>query len=32
LRVNRAPYSGTFTPYTAGLNGWAVMTQVVLAF
>ena len=32
LRVNKAPYSGTFTPYTAGLNGWAVMTQVVLAF
>jgi hypothetical protein len=32
LRVNKAPYSGTFTPYTAGLNGWVPMLQVVLAF
>jgi hypothetical protein len=32
LRVNKAPYSGAFTPYTAGLNGWVPMMQVVLAF
>ena len=32
LRVNKAPYSGAFTPYTAGLNGWVPMLQVVLAF
>ena len=32
LRVNHAPYSGAFTPYTAGLNGWAPMLQAVLAF
>jgi hypothetical protein len=32
LKVNKAPYSGTFTPYTAGLNGWAPMVQLVLAF
>ena len=32
LKVNKAPYSGTFTPYTAGLNGWVPMVQVVLAF
>jgi hypothetical protein len=27
-----APYSGTFTPYTAGMNGWVPMLQTVLAF
>ena len=32
LRVNKAPYSGAFTPYNAGLNGWVPMMQVVLAF
>ena len=32
LKVNKAPYSGAFTPYTAGLNGWVPMLQVVLAF
>jgi hypothetical protein len=32
LRVNKSPYSGAFTPYTAGLNGWVPMLQVVLAF
>jgi hypothetical protein len=32
LRVNRSPYSGAFTPYTAGLNGWVPMLQTVLAF
>jgi hypothetical protein len=32
FRVSKAPYSGAFTPYTAGLNGWAPMVQTVLAF
>jgi hypothetical protein len=32
LRVNRAPYSGAFTPYTAGMSGWVPMLQSVLAF
>jgi hypothetical protein len=32
FRVNRAPYSGAFTPYTAGMTGWVPMIQVVLAF
>jgi hypothetical protein len=32
LRVNHAPYTGAFTPYTAGLRGWVPMLQTVLAF
>ena len=32
FRVNRAPYSGAFTPYTAGMTGWVPMVQTVLAF
>lgn len=32
FRVNKAPYSGTFTPYTAGLTGWVPMLQWYLAF
>jgi hypothetical protein len=32
MRINHAPYSGAFTPYTAGMNGWAPMIQTVLAF
>jgi hypothetical protein len=32
MQVHRSPYSGAFTPYTAGLNGWAPMVQTVLAF
>jgi hypothetical protein len=32
LRVNRAPYGGAFTPYTAGMDGWVPMLQAVLAF
>ena len=32
MRVHRVPYSGTFTPYTAGMSGWAPMVQTVLAF
>ncbi len=22
MKVHRAPYTGAFTPYTAGMNGW----------
>ena len=32
MRVHGSPYGGAFTPYTAGLNGWAPMIQTVLAF
>jgi hypothetical protein len=32
MRVHKAPYSGAFTPYTAGMNGWVPMLQTVLAF
>jgi hypothetical protein len=32
FRINRAPYSGAFTPYTAGMTGWVPMVQTVLAF
>jgi hypothetical protein len=32
IKVDRAPYSGAFTPYTAGMNGWTPMVQTVLAF
>lgn len=32
FRVNRAPYSGAFTPYTAGMTGWVPMVQTVIAF
>ncbi len=32
MRVKGAPYSGAFTPYTAGMNGWVPMVQTVLAF
>jgi TolA-binding protein len=32
MRVHRAPYSGAFTPYTAGMDGWMPMVQTVLAF
>jgi hypothetical protein len=32
MRVYGAPYSGAFTPYTAGMNGWVPMIQTVLAF
>jgi hypothetical protein len=31
-RVHKAPYSGAFTPYTAGMDGWVPMIQTVLAF
>lgn len=32
MRVNKAPYSGAFTPYTAGMNGWVPMIQTIIAF
>ena len=32
MRVHKAPYSGAFTPYTAGMAGWVPMIQTVLAF
>jgi hypothetical protein len=32
FNVERAPYSGAFTPYTAGMTGWVPMLQTVLAF
>lgn len=32
MRVNKAPYSGAFTPYTAGMSGWAPMIQTIIAF
>jgi hypothetical protein len=32
MRVRGAPYSGAFTPYTAGIDGWVPMIQTVLAF
>jgi hypothetical protein len=32
MRVNKAPYSGAFTPYTAGMNGWVPMIQAIIAF
>jgi hypothetical protein len=32
MRVHKAPYSGAFTPYTAGMKGWTPMVQTVLAF
>jgi hypothetical protein len=32
FKVDRAPYSGAFTPYTAGMTGWVPMLQTILAF
>jgi hypothetical protein len=32
MRVNHSPYSGAFTPYTAGMNGWVPMMQTIIAF
>jgi hypothetical protein len=32
MRVHNAPYSGAFSPYTSGMNGWTPMIQTVLAF
>jgi hypothetical protein len=32
MRIRRAPYSGAFTPYTAGMTGWVPMVQAIIAF
>ncbi len=32
MRTSKVPYSGTFTPYTAGMTAWVPMIQAVLAF
>jgi hypothetical protein len=32
MDVHKAPYSGAFTPYTAGMDGWVPMLQAVIAF
>src|SRR5215218_5682720 len=32
FKINKSPYSGAFTPYTAGMTGWVPMIQTVLAF
>ena len=32
FHIDKAPYSGAFTPYTAGLTGWVPMLQALLAF
>jgi hypothetical protein len=32
IKVHHAPYSGAFSPYTAGMNGWTPMIQGLLAF
>jgi hypothetical protein len=32
MNVHKSPYTGTFTPYTSGLNGWVPMVQAIVAF
>jgi hypothetical protein len=32
MRTVNTPYSGTFTPYTAGMTAWVPMVQAILAF
>ena len=32
MRAVDVPYSGTFTPYTAGMSAWVPMIQAILAF
>lgn len=32
MKVHGAPYSGAFSPYTAGIRGWVPMIQAILAF
>jgi hypothetical protein len=32
MRTVNVPYSGTFTPYTAGMTAWVPMLQAILAF
>jgi hypothetical protein len=32
FHINGSPYSGAFTPYTAGMTGWVPMVQAYVAF
>ncbi|HEY9218264.1 MAG TPA: hypothetical protein VIO94_09455 [Phenylobacterium sp.] len=32
MRTVDVPYSGTFTPYTAGMTAWVPMVQAIIAF
>jgi hypothetical protein len=32
MNVHKAPYTGTFTPYVSGLDGWVPMLQALIAF
>jgi hypothetical protein len=32
IRYHKVPYTGAFTPYTAGMTGWGPVVQAVLAF
>jgi hypothetical protein len=32
MRTVDAPYSGAFTPYTAGMTAWVPMVQAIIAF
>jgi hypothetical protein len=32
FQISQSPYSGTFTPYTAGMSGWVPMVQAYIAF
>ncbi|KQY95917.1 hypothetical protein ASD21_05250 [Caulobacter sp. Root1455] len=32
MRTVNVPYSGTFTPYTAGMTAWVPMVQAIIAF
>jgi len=32
MRVHKVPYTGAFTPYNVGMNGWTPMIQSVIAF
>jgi len=32
FHIEGTPYSGAFTPYTAGMNGWVPMLQTIIAF
>jgi len=32
MKVKGSAYSGAFSPYTSGMNGWVPMVQSVLAF
>jgi hypothetical protein len=32
FHIQGTPYSGAFTPYTAGMSGWVPMLQTIIAF